>query len=61
MGKIVILFIVASIAFFAYINFDTNSIKEEAIEKLKKEKTVNMVTKSRQRNLERINDALDGE
>lgn len=61
MGKLIALIVIAAVAWFAYSsNIDFNKMKENSIETLKKEKTVSAVNKSRDKNKEYVDRALNG-
>ena len=61
MGKIIAIIIIGAIAYFVWPSLDFDGAKQNAIETMKQEKTIQAVTKSRQKNQARIYDALDGE
>ena len=61
MGKIIALILVAAAGWYVYTNVDFNKVKEDSIEALKKEKTINAINSRRDREQADINKVINGE
>ncbi len=61
MGKLIAIIIIAIIGWFVYSDMSVDKIKENAIEALKKEKTINTINSRRAQDQEDINKVFDGE
>lgn len=61
MGKLIAIIIIAIIGWFVYSDMSVDKIKENAIEALKKEKTINTINSRRAQDQEDINRVFDRE
>lgn len=61
MGKLIAIIIIAIIGWFVYSDMSVDKIKENAIEALKKEKTINTINSRRAQDQEDINKVFDRE
>ncbi len=61
MGKLIAIIIIAIIGWFVYSDMSVDKIKENAIEALKKEKTINTINSRRAQDQEDIDRVFDRE
>ena len=61
MGKLIAIIIIAIIGWFVYSDMSVDKIKENAVEALKKEKTINTINSRRAQDQEDINKVFDRE
>ncbi len=61
MGKIIALIIVIAAGWYVYTNVDFNKVKENSIETLKKEKTINAINSRRDREQADIDSIINGQ
>ena len=61
MGKIIALILIIAAGWYVYTNVDFNKVKEDSIEALKKEKTINAINSRRDREQADINRVMNGE
>ncbi len=61
MGKIIALILIVAAGWYVYTNVDFNKVKEDSIEALKKEKTINAINSRRDREQADIDRVMNGE
>ena len=61
MGKIIALILIIAAGWYVYTNVDFNKVKEDSIEALKKEKTINAINSRRDREQADIDRVMNGE
>ena len=60
MGKIIALILIIAAGWYVYTNVDFNKVKEDSMEALKNEKTINAINSRRDMEQQDINNVMNG-
>ena len=60
MGKIIALILVLAAGYYVYANVDFNKVKEDSMEALKNEKTINAINSRRDMEQQDVNNVING-